>query len=247
LGFWKLGAVNCWKGGFAPYFLDRLPEALGGVCRVREVGITASEGYFAVPLHSSWTGGVAWTRGHFLEFIPEEGGDALGVEEVTTGGRYRLVISTTAGLYRYDMEDVVEVVGWMGRTPLLTFVGKTRDTLSVVGEKVTTAQLSMILRQFPSVQGFSVGPILANRPWYELWVEGEVDPLRFDQALQTVNAEYADRRATDRMGVPTVRVLPPGTWADWRRARLAAGVAEGQLKEPIIRRGDGSDPGFSRS
>ncbi len=241
--FWRLAAVNCWKGGFAPYFVERLPAALGFSGPIREVGITASEGYFAIPLHSSWWGGVAWGGGHFLEFVPEEGGEPCLLSELQIGARYRLVISTTAGLYRYDLEDVVKVVGWYSNTPLLTFCGKTQDTLSVVGEKVTVAQLASVMATFGALGGFSVGVGLAERPWYELWVEGDVDPVLFDQRLSDINAEYADRRATDRLGLPTVRRVPEGTWAQWRNRRLLEGVAEGQLKEPIFRRGSGPHPG----
>jgi hypothetical protein len=48
-----------------------LTEEWRGV--VREVGITASEGYFAVPLGQDWGGGALWTIGHVLEFIGEDG------------------------------------------------------------------------------------------------------------------------------------------------------------------------------
>ena len=70
---WPLACINCWKGGPARFFVEQLPEALGGDIPVREVGITASEGYFALPLGQNWGGGVLWTMGHILEFLDDTG------------------------------------------------------------------------------------------------------------------------------------------------------------------------------
>ena len=47
---WPLKVINCWKGGPAQFFVQQLPEALGADIPIRDVGITASEGYFALPL-----------------------------------------------------------------------------------------------------------------------------------------------------------------------------------------------------
>ena len=77
---WPLRLVNCWKGGPAQYFTARLPEALGGTVPVREVGITASEGYFALPLGDDWPGGVLWPLGHVLEFVGDDGRARFGWE-----------------------------------------------------------------------------------------------------------------------------------------------------------------------
>ena len=63
---WPLAVVNCWKGGPARYFVQRLPDALGAAVPIREVGVTASEGYFAIPLGDDWPGGVLWNEGLVL-------------------------------------------------------------------------------------------------------------------------------------------------------------------------------------
>ncbi|MDP6933299.1 MAG: GH3 auxin-responsive promoter family protein, partial [Myxococcota bacterium] len=135
---WDLAVVNCWTSGPAAYFAERLRDDLGGVA-VREVGITASEGYFAIPAQSG-SGCVAWTHGHLLEFV---GGDGRPrwAWELETGEQVRMVVTTEAGLYRYDLEDVVEVDGWCGRTPVLRFVGKAGRFLNSTGERVHANQV----------------------------------------------------------------------------------------------------------
>lgn len=234
---WNLAAVNCWKGGNAAAFLDRLPAALGAEVVVREAGISASEGYFAVPLHSSWSGGVAWTLGHLLEFAAEGSDDAVGIADVVVGNTYRLVISTTAGLYRYDLDDRVEVVGHWEQAPVLRFVGKGSDVLSYTGEKVTASQIVASVRDLGPAIGFSVGVRVAEVPVYVLVVEGiAANDLgsRFDAALRARNVEYDAKRANGRLGEAVCIAVPDGTYARWRDDRVRAGVAEGQVKDPIV-------------
>ncbi len=240
----SLAAINCWKGGAAPFYLARLPAALGREVRVREAGISASEGYFGIPLHSSWAGGVAWTEGHLLELLPEDGGPARSLHEAEVGCDYRLVVSTTAGLYRYDMNDVVRVVGWWGRAPLMVFLRKGRDVSSVTGEKVTAGQVAVAAAlAVPGARGFSVGVRLAERATYVLCVEGEVpDPAvaaaAFDAELRRLNPEYDGKRDTDRLTAAVCELLPEGTYARYRSWRLAAGAADGQVKDLVLAHGD---------
>ncbi len=232
---WDLACINCWKGGAAPFFIERFPQALGRRVRVREVGITASEGYFALPLHSSWAGGLAWAAGHLLEFV-DATGTAHGVQDVAIGAEYNLVISTTSGLYRYDMNDRVKVVGRLGRAPLLTFVGKGSDMLSVTGEKVSAWQVGEAMRRAGTadVRGFAVSVELGELPRYEVLHEaGTVHAEGFDRALQELNAEYAGKRE-GRLAPPSVRSVPDGTFGRFRASRLRSGAADGQVKDPVL-------------
>ena len=246
---WPLVSVNCWKGGAAPYFVRRLPRSLGVECsdtfRIREVGISASEGYFAIPLHSTWTGGVAWTAGHLLELVPEEGGDAIAIYEAETGRDYRLVLSTTSGLYRYDLNDIVRVVGFYHRAPVIRFLRKGRDVLSVTGEKVTAEQVVEAAGELiPDARGFAVGVRIADRSTYVLAVEGR-SPERlaemFDVVLRRLNPEYDGKRESDRLTMPEVATVVDGTFQRHRASRLAAGAVDGQVKDLVLVHGSDLD------
>jgi GH3 auxin-responsive promoter len=244
---WPLASVNCWKGGPAAYFADRLPDALGAAVPVREVGITASEGFFAFPLHQDWPGSVLWTGGHVLEFV-DDAGDTRGAWELEEGATYRLVVSTSAGLWRYDLDDRVKVVGWCGRTPQVRFLGKGGRYLNAVGERVAEAQVGDAVRQMAAEMGFRpVGFTAridwAERPRYRLGFEadpGQAAPpaerlaAAFDRHLGAVNVEYRNRRESDRLGPPLTSLLPAGTYVGYRQQRVAAGAPEGQVKDPIL-------------
>ncbi len=245
LSLWpRLSTVNCWKGGSAAYFVERLPEALGGEVPVREVGITASEGYFAVPMGADWGGGVLWTLGHLLEFVGEDG-EPRWAWEIEAGERLRLVISTEAGLYRYDMQDEIEVIGRCENTPVVRFIGKSGRFVNATGEKVTEDQVSAAMREAARATGarpvgFTARAHLAEIPFLELALEG-LDPAlgpallaRFDTALCSLNLEYASKRRSSRLGPPKLCALADGAYARFRRDRVAAGAPEGQVKDPIV-------------
>jgi len=238
--YWpNLACVNCWKGGSAPFFLERLPQALGREVPVREVGVSASEGHLAVPLHSSWWGGVVHVGGHLIELLPEGGTEAVLPHQAQVGQTYRPILSTTAGLYRYDLGDRVRVEGFYRATPVIRFVGKVADVISLTGEKVTAEQLALAADRTlrPDVVGFSVLPHLDERPWLELLVEGPLrgdEAERFEATLQSLNGEYASKRGTGRYDAVRVRSLPEGTYERWRASRAAQGAADGQVKDPIV-------------
>ena len=247
---WELAVINCWKGGPAPFFLEKLPAALGAELPVRDVGVTASEGYFAIPLDDGDGSGVAWLGGHVLEFV-DDAGQPRWAWELEAGAQYRLVITTSAGLYRYDLDDIVEVTGHLGRAPLLRFVRKGANILSVTGEKVSEEQVVAAARAMLSelsgaaVVGFTAAHRLDNLqdgvPLIQLGVEGlpadaDLPALgrAFDRALRTGNIEYDAKRATDRLGPAAVVALSPGAYQRFRDARIAAGAPEAQVKDLVV-------------
>lgn len=230
---WDLRRVNCWTGGSAPFFLSRLPAALGADVPVREVGVTASEGFFAIPADDDAS--VAWLAGHLLEFVGEDD-VPRAAWEVEVGREYRLVVTTEAGLYRYDLGDVVRVTGWYGEAPRLVFVRKAGNVLNAMGEKVTEDQVVEAARRaLGAATGVSVSIGWGEVPVLRVATEGiDADLPGFDAALRALNVEYDGRRASGRMGPPEGRAVPRGTFAAWRDARVRAGAPDAQVKDPIV-------------
>jgi hypothetical protein len=237
LAMWNLESVNCWTGGPAAYFATKLRVQLPGVS-VREVGVSASEGSFAFPLSATWPGSVLWTGGHVLEFV-DSASNPVWAWELEPGMRVRLVVSTTAGLYRYDMADELEVVGRCLNTPLVRFVGKSGRYLNAVGERVTGSQVSAALAAVGAdLEGFTVRVEMAETPMYVLAFEGKNVgnglSEQFDLALSKENVEYEGKRRSGRLGPPRAEALGPGHYARYRAALVRAGAPAGQVKDPVI-------------
>ncbi|MFP5504112.1 MAG: GH3 auxin-responsive promoter family protein, partial [Candidatus Sericytochromatia bacterium] len=146
-----LQLIGCWLGGSAGIQARHLAEAYGEGAALRDVGLLASEGRMTVPLADGGPEGPPYIHANYYEFIPESAIDrpappTLGVHQLEDGARYYLVVTGGNGLYRYDMNDIVEVRGFDRRTPRLAFVRKGRDMVNLTGEKLHLNQVQAALR-----------------------------------------------------------------------------------------------------
>lgn len=58
------------------------------------------------------------------------------MDELELGERYCVVVTTNAGLYRYNTNDIVEVTGFYHKIPIVKFVGRMNNFSDIVGEKL---------------------------------------------------------------------------------------------------------------
>src|SRR4029079_18865724 len=92
-------------------------------------------------------GGVLALRSHLLEFLPlgDDDSSAVGAADLEVGGRSPVVLSTGAGLYRYHLGDVVEVIGRVDRCPSVRFVGRRLHVSDWRGEKLDDAHVATVV------------------------------------------------------------------------------------------------------
>src|SRR5690606_10467957 len=109
--------------------------------RVIDIGYLASEVRGSVTIDPRTNAGIPTLRENVFEFV-ERGAWETGKREFVTlgslreGKEYYVFVTTPAGLYRYDMNDVLRVTGRLGNTPLLRFVQKGRGVTNITGEKL---------------------------------------------------------------------------------------------------------------
>jgi hypothetical protein len=247
-----LRLLSCWKGGTMPLYLRRLPEAYGDV-PVRDLGYMASEGRGATPLVNSGAAGVMNVTSHFFEFLPEEQRDDanpefLTADQLVSNREYYIYFTTSAGLYRYDINDVVRVVDYYRNTPVIQFVRKGQGMTNITGEKLTEAQVTGALVDTVDAGGYEIEHFTAcvewaETPYYALYAElGEKmtdERCRafvgaFDRTLMAKNIEYEAKRESQRLGAPILKRVPPGSYQALRQARVAAGAPEAQVKIPQL-------------
>ncbi len=249
----NLGVMSCWKGGPMSFYLERLPEFYGSI-PIRDFGYMASEGRGTIPISDDGAGGVLALTSHFFEFVSEEDMDSgtmkfKTVEDLRKGERYYIFFTTNAGLYRYNINDLMEVTGFAEKTPVLKFVRKGMGVSSITGEKLTEEQVLVGLTQ--AVKQLNLGEIshftaeveLGHPPYYVCYAEIngvlteslKVAFLRvFDQSLRMQNPEYEDKRSTKRLAEPRLKILPAGTYTRLRQQRVAEGAPEAQVKIPLL-------------
>ena len=145
----ELSLVSCWADGPSAPFARKLADSLPGI-EIQPKGLLATEAVVSVPLLGRCGAGLA-VRSNFLEFQPV---DELGspcedvlllADELRPGGRYRVIVTTPGGLYRYQMKDEIEVVGFYDQIPLARFLGKADRVSDIVGEKLSEAFVCQVL------------------------------------------------------------------------------------------------------
>lgn len=146
----SLALVSCWTDGPSLVHANNLRRYLPGI-ELQPKGLLATEAFVTVPLVSLDASALA-IRSHFFEFQPAESDRSdhamrpLLAHELTAGGRYQVIVTTGGGLYRYQLHDEVEVVGFHSQVPLLRFLGKTDETSDLVGEKLNAAHVQSVLQ-----------------------------------------------------------------------------------------------------
>jgi hypothetical protein len=132
----SLRVMVCWHGGSMGYHLRDLDAAFETTGRF-EFPLSASEGVIAIPCGPA-PGATLAIGTHFLEFLPEGStrGPALRADQLDPGGLYSVVVTNSAGLHRYNMEDLVRVTGHFARTPTVEFVSKTSRQVSIANERL---------------------------------------------------------------------------------------------------------------
>lgn len=220
-----LALFCCWDGGYVRPFLDRIRDRLDGRS-VRHLPMysMSTETVETVPhFGSAGVGFVPLGPGTLVEFLPVgapvEAASLVASAGLELGQEVSLVVSDAYGLLRYDTEDVFRVHGRVGDAPDLRFLRRRGLGFSFTGEKITGDQVRSALDVVAGGHSW-----ISTVPWLVLIPsQPESDPVphyrlvvgvhdwdaevfdrgvagQFDMALGVQNAEYKDKRASERLG-----------------------------------------------
>ncbi len=126
----RLGLISCWGGAHAGLHLEEVRRTFPGV-EIQPKGLLATEAFVTIPFAGQHPLAV---RSHFFELL--DGDRSRMAHQLELNGVYSVVVTTGGGLYRYRLEDRVEVTGFVGRTPSLRFLGKEGHVSDLRGEKL---------------------------------------------------------------------------------------------------------------
>jgi hypothetical protein len=246
----QLSVVSVWTGGSVGVFLPQLEE-LYGPTAIRDHGLSASEGRMSIPLSDGTAAGVLDYCHHYFEFIPVEEHDlanptVLEAHELEEGRDYFILLTTSGGLYRYDIHDVVRCVGFEGEAPLIEFLNKGKSFSNLAGEKLSEHQVIRAVEEsFQELRlpiaTFTLAPVLERHPHYVLLVERQAHQGRANELaarvqvnLARMNEEYAEKCASGRLTPLQVREVPTGTWAALRHEKTKQRGNFEEYKHPCL-------------
>lgn len=211
----------------------------------------ASEGFFGIQdKRDSEDLLLMLDYGVFYEFIPieeldKEYPDALSLAEVEVGKNYAMVITTNAGLWRYNIGDTVK---FTSTSPFrIRISGRTKHFINAFGEEVIienaeTAITNACEQTGAVIDNFTAAPIYlekSKRGGHEWIIEFKTTPRDLnefrhilDETLRKVNSDYDAKRAMDiALVAPTVHPVAEGTFYNWMKKR---GKLGGQNKVPRL-------------
>ncbi len=190
----------------------------------------ASEGFFAIaddPAREDML--LMLDYGTFYEF--RDGGTVLPLEGVECGVPYAMLITSTNGLWRYEIGDKVE---FTSRDPYrIRFAGRTRQYINAFGEELIVDNADRALTAACRATGavveeYTVAPLymeLDRRGAHEWLIEFSHRPSdmelfaeRLDGELRRVNSDYDAKRNTTLERQHVVEV-GRGTFLEWLRRR----------------------------
>jgi hypothetical protein len=189
----RLALISCWTDGPSAAYAHQLAEKFPGVT-IQGKGLLATEAFVSFPL-AGLEGGVLAVNSHFFEFISETG-DTLFAHQLEKGKAYSVVVTTGGGLYRYQLHDLVEVLGFWQQLPRLRFVGKADHISDWFGEKLEEHFVANVLQQVFAIHGLTpVFAMLAPEErhdgfCYVLYLESEG---LFDTSILAQNLDSALR------------------------------------------------------
>jgi hypothetical protein len=210
----NLRVISCWSDANAARDAGELARIFPNV-HIQPKGLLSTEGFVSIPIADADAPALAY-RSHFYELRCLETDRVLPATEGEVGRRYRIVLTTGAGLYRYDTEDVVEVVGYRETCPLLRFIGRARHISDHFGEKLNEIfvreRLERVLREREVTAAFAM--IACDENAYTLFIESDaasevlVDAARMlDEALRE-NVHYDYCRRLGQLGAMQVFRVP---------------------------------------
>lgn len=239
------GAVS-----FQPY--QNLFQSLIPNPAMRYVEIyNASEGFFGIQDQSNSTEMLLMLDyGIYYEFIPAEEMDkeyprTIGLSEVEVGKNYAMVISTNAGLWRYNIGDTVR---FTSTSPYrIKISGRTKHFINAFGEEVIIENAESAIKSACEATGavidnFTAAPVFlekGKKGGHEWIIEFKAPPSSLekftavlDETLRAINSDYDAKRQHDlALVAPKINSVRHGTFYDWMKKR---GKLGGQNKVPRL-------------
>jgi len=171
----------------------------------------ASEGFFAYQDSQKIKGMLLLLNsGIFYEFIKadeffEPNAKSYTIGEVEVGVNYALIISTNAGLWRYNIGDTVQFTSLFPHRVIVS--GRIKHYISAFGEHVIANEVENAMKEATTgtkivINEFTVAPQInpsSGLPYHEWFVEFETEPENMevfaeaiDSAMRKQNIYYDD-------------------------------------------------------
>jgi hypothetical protein len=253
----RLALLSMWTDAQAAHAVGPARRRFEGV-EVQGKGLLATEGVVTLPLFDA-PAPVLAVRSHFYEFADPLHPDVRPrlAHELEQGREYVVLLSTSGGLLRYRLGDLVRVEGFVGATPCLRFMGRADAVSDLVGEKLAATRVTTVLdTTLPGLFGgvrprfAMLAPEWESPPAYRLFLETDAPEDRLAEAAEAIELAlregYHYRYARELGQLGPVQALRVTDGARRYEARcIALGQRAGDIKPADLHRQPGWAAHFS--
>ncbi|MBQ0034150.1 MAG: GH3 auxin-responsive promoter family protein [Bacteroidales bacterium] len=258
--------LSTWKCGNTKIYMEKYMDKFDwDRTFYQELGYIATECRFGFSLDDT-NESVLFPHFHYYEFVAEDELSSpkkhfLQIDELEMGKRYCAYVTTYSGLFRYNMNDLIEVGGKYGNTPTIHMISKVNGIVSLTGEKLYEPQFIDAVHEAEAEMGlktkFFVGFADVEESKYHFYFEfadkmvqkkkgkepeaeevtqEEADAFGMcvDKHLQQINIEYESKRASFRLHEPESHLLMSNAYARFKAACLRDGFRDGQFKFNLL-------------
>ena len=235
------------NGGFASY--TQVMKTFAGTVPIDYSIYGASEGLLAACTELEKPEFALLCDSCFFEFIPADAPaectDTLTIDQLETGREYEIILTNLSGFYRYRINDVIQVLGWEGQSPKVTFSYRKSQLLNYAAEKYTEKLMDEVMRRTGKDLGvhildYCVYPNQENSPSrYDILVETDkpLNPAKcseyaeiLENNLEQVNPIYKECVETNKIAPAVMCLQQPQTHLLWRDLKVIKGVSTNQVK-----------------
>jgi len=231
----NLDTISCWLDASAACYRHRLDLLFPNVY-LQAKGLLATEGAISIPVCGA-AGSVLANNSGFYEFVDTNGVVCLA-HELKESEIYKVIMTTYSGLYRYDIGDQVVVTGFLDKTPLVKFTGRTGLTSDLCGEKLTE---DFVLEQLHDIVAEAMLiPDLGEKPGYVLLLEqakysseGAETQVGIIEKRLWANPQYAYARRIGQLA-PLKPLRIRNLWRRYAEYQCNKGRRLGDIKPTIL-------------
>lgn len=251
--YWpNIQLLNTWQCGNTAIYLEKIKGSFPEHMLHQEFGYFASECRFGLVLDDT-INTVLFPHFHYYEFVAQEDLDKdnkrfYQLHELQQGKRYCPYVTTFAGLYRYNMNDLIEVGPCFGNTPTVHMIQKVNGIVTMTGEKLHERQFINAVHEAEMLTGlqtkFFVGFADLDKSAYHFYYEfadqsttqeqAELFTNHVDALLKQSNIEYEAKRASFRVKDPITHRLVEQSFEKFKAQCIAEGARDGQFKMNLL-------------
>ena len=234
-------------GGFFTYS-KKMRRYTGRNIPYNNLSYAASEGFFATARHAEDKSYVLIPDGGFYEFIPAKNDDddqILTIDQLEEGEMYEIIVTNLSGFYRYRIKDVVRVTGFYNEAPMVEFVYRKSQLLSIEGEKTNEEAVRWSVESFMKDTGlrindYSVYADTDTKPGHYVFLmepdervpKERIPELRdaIEARMMQANPSYGEKIRRGVLGPMELFFLQAQTYQFYRDLMIKRGTSANQLK-----------------